>query len=111
MGIQTQIATSAKLSFKICNNGGLKAGAFKVKIYDGSKVLKTFSVSSLASKKSKSFTYTIKGSSLTVGKHSLSVIADTSKQVSESNESNNKSSRTLTVMKLADLYIKDYKCL
>ena len=98
---------SATLSFKIANDGEYSAGASTVKIYDGDRVIKTLSVSSLSAKSSQSCSVTLKGSNLGLGKNTLYVVADANKKVSEYSESNNKVSKTVTVKKDADLVVKN----
>jgi len=100
---------SVNLTFKVANDGEYTAAASQLRIYDGSKVLKTLSVNSLGAKKSQSFTVSLKGSELGLGKSSLAVTADTAKQVTEYSESNNQATGTVTVKKIADLVVKDFK--
>ena len=99
---------SVKLTFKVANRGNSTAAASKLKVYDGSKLLKTISVKSIAAGKSCSYSVTLKGSALGLGSRKITLVADADKKIAETNESNNKVSKTVKVSN-ADLYIKDYK--
>ena len=100
---------SVKLSFKYTNKGTGNAGASVLKVYDGNTLLRTFSMGSVAAGSFRNASVTLKGSELGTGARKLFLVVDANKQITESNEDNNKAYRTVTVNNLPDLRILDYE--
>ncbi|MBE6368361.1 MAG: hypothetical protein E7052_10730 [Lentisphaerae bacterium] len=100
--ISTDISTaytsqSVTVSFTIKNSGNAAAGATEAYIYDGNTLLGKVSVGALAVGGAFSGTFTIAAGKLSVGTHTLTVVADGGNVVAESNESNNSAAQSLNV--------------
>ena len=100
---------SVRVSFTIKSNY-LPAAASCVCIYAGSSKIATLSVPELKVGESKHFTTTISGKKLAVGKNTISVVADASSLVKESNEKNNRVTIALNVIKaFVNLTVENFK--
>ena len=100
---------SVKLSFKYANQGSGTAQASVLKVYDGNTLLRTFSMGSVAAGSYRSATVTLQGSELGNGARKIYLVADANKQLTETNEDNNKAYRTVTVTNVPNLCIQDYE--
>jgi cobaltochelatase CobN len=95
------------VSVNIKNNGLSSAGNFAVKLYDGSKEVATKTISSLGAGASTAVNFN--WTPTTTGSHTLKVMVDALKQVTESDENNNQLNKTVTVEKQkADLIISSF---
>ena len=94
---------SVKLTFTINNTGTKTAGASTLKVYDGDTLLRTVSLDSIAAGSSRNCTVTVTAGKLSAGSHKLYVVADANNSISELNENNNRSYRTVNVVKRPDL--------
>lgn len=90
--------------FDAINLNCVSAGSFKVKIYDGTTLIKTESISSLAGGDFKTITYSDPG--MTPGVHAIKVVVDEDEEVIESDENNNIFTFNFTVI-APDLKITD----
>ena len=88
---------SVKLSFKYANSGAVAAGSTVLKVYKGNTLLKSYSMGSVAAGSYRNCSVTLNASQLSAGANKIYLVADANGQVSESNESNNKAYRTVTV--------------
>ena len=100
---------SVKLTFKYANKGTSAAAASVLKVYDGNTLLRTFSMGSVAAGSYRDATVTLQGSELATGARKIYLVADANNQITESNEANNKSYRTVTVSSPVDLCIQNYE--
>jgi len=103
---------SVTLTFDVNNYGNGNAGASYAYIYDGDTYLGSVYVGSLSGSASgtwyRTCTYTIAAGRLSAGTHRIYVKADGGNAISESNESDNSSYRTITVSNpTRDLKITD----
>ncbi len=92
---------SVPISFTVKNAGTATSKACVLGIYDYGSRIASLNASALGAGQSKSCTYTVPASYLTVGTHQLSVLADSGGTVSESNEKNNKSAVKSVTVKAA----------
>ena len=95
------------ISVTVKNNGLKGASNFAVKLYDNNKEVASNTVASLGAGASTvlNFNWT----PTTTGSHTLKVVIDALKQVTESNENNNQMNKTVTVQKQkADLIISSF---
>ena len=79
--------TTYPVTVTVTNNGVIDAGAFVVKLYDNGTQLQKVTVNGLAAGASTLVTFNWTPSAS--GSHSLLVMADANRQISESNENNN----------------------
>jgi len=90
-------ANTVKLNFTVKSNGNTASGAYKAYLYDGTKKLATFSLSSIAGGVSKNYSYTLNAGNLAIGTHNFKVIADGAKLIRESNENNNSLTKSVSI--------------
>ncbi|MBS1752401.1 MAG: T9SS type A sorting domain-containing protein, partial [Bacteroidetes bacterium] len=90
--------------FDVINLNCISAGNFKVKIYDGTTLIKTENISSLAGGDFKTVTYS--DPAMTPGVHAIKVVVDEDEEVTESDENNNIFTFNFTVI-APDLKITD----
>ena len=83
-------------SFDAVNLNCTDAGSHVVKIFDGSTLIKTETISSLHKGATRKITYS--DPAFTPGVHSIKVIIDADGEVSESNENNNEATFNITVV-------------
>ena len=90
-------ADTVKLNFTVKNNGNVASGTHRAYVYDGTKKLATFSLSSIAGGVSKNYSYTLNAGNLAIGTHNFKVIADGAKLIRESNENNNSLTKSVSI--------------
>lgn len=84
----------AYIDLAVRNGGSAAAGPFRVTLAEGGTVLGTFEATGLGS--GESWTKSDHPITLAAGSHTLTLTADSAAAVSESNETNNQTSRTFT---------------
>ncbi len=91
---------NVKITVKITNKGTITAAASKLYFYDRKAAkIGGVNVSSLAAGASKTYTYTVSGSKFAVGSNKIIVKADATNLITESNSSNNRVEKAVTVTK------------
>jgi len=88
---------SVKLTFKVYNDGDVKAAASTIKVYDGDKLLREVALGEIDAKGYRNCTITLTSGKLSVGTHKVNVVLDSGNLIAESNENNNNSYRTIFV--------------
>ncbi|HRP32484.1 MAG TPA: CARDB domain-containing protein, partial [Agriterribacter sp.] len=97
LSIQNFAQTSyTSFRFDAVNLKCVTAGSHKVKIFDGATLIKTETISSLAGGASRNITYS--DPSLTPGVHQIRVFIDADEEITESDETNNDMTFTITVI-------------
>lgn len=82
-----ELNTTYQINATIKNSGLASAGSFVVKLYDGSNLIESKTVTSLGTNKTTTLNFSWKPSS--TGTHTLKIVVDTENQVDESDETNN----------------------
>ncbi|MCG2827208.1 MAG: hypothetical protein L6265_11520, partial [Thermoplasmatales archaeon] len=99
--LSSDVEGSITISVNIRNNGGTDVSNVKIEFYDGFNLIKTTTVSVLASDESiVSITH-----AFTAGSHTIKVIVDPDNEIYEFNEGNNEYEETFTIKTKPDLYI------
>ncbi|MBE6359230.1 MAG: hypothetical protein E7057_08300 [Lentisphaerae bacterium] len=88
---------SVKLTFKVYNDGDVKAAASTIKVYDGDRLLREVALGEIDAKGYRNCYITLTAGKLSVGTHKVNVVLDSGNLIAESNESNNNSYRTIFV--------------
>ena len=91
-------AEAVTLNYTVANTGSAVASGFWIYIYDGSEeIYSGYRYADVNAGGSYNASYTINAGKLSAGTHTLKVKVDATNIISESNENNNVSSRTLSV--------------
>ena len=102
---------STKLSFTLKNSGKAASKACKIYIYDSkNKKIAGVNAAALAVGKSKTYSRTISGSKLVNGTNKITVKADVTNVIKESNENNNNASYSVYVGKAYDISLESVSC-
>ena len=104
----TTTAKSVKIKFNVINagSGGAKQGSY-VHINDGSKKLGSVYVGPISAGGSKAKTFTIAKGRLSVGTHTIKLVADATNVLKESNENNTVSKKLKVIRALPNLAIRN----
>ena len=99
---------SATVKFTVSNTGKGKASKKSyVYIYDGSRKLGSVAVSALGAGKSQTKSFKIAAGKLKTGTHTIKLVADARKQVTETSESNTWTKKVKVVKAVPDLTVKN----
>ncbi len=96
-----QLGQTYPITVTISNTGGLDAGTFTVKLYDGTTGIGWITVNGLAAGTSTNFTFN--WTPTTAGLHTLQVRTDYYNNITESNENNNQITQNITITSGPDL--------